>query len=35
MQEEEDGSYNAASDNHPHPIRPLRNAPGEALTRVS
>ena len=28
MQEEEDGPYNAASDNHPHPLCPLRNAPG-------
>ena len=28
-QEEKDGQNDAATDHHPHPLRPLRDAPGD------
>ena len=30
-QEEEDGSYNATAHHNPHPLRPLRDAPGKHI----
>ena len=30
-QEEEDGSYNATAHHYPHPLRPLRDAPGKHI----